>query len=198
MTAKPTITVALHNFDSVAEAKMVSIFERSELWLSPWKLIDSADKAQVILVWMASDSDQAVLSKIANDTPTAKVVAYSGNKPQQATWHLQYQSNGHLSLLDLSMLLVNIGSSIEKNIVDEPIAPVLKADPVTTETTTAMAAATPLKKKADPVKTKPVQAIETAESESDSAESVLSFMDKITSVIDSSQLEKKKRFTDKD
>jgi hypothetical protein len=155
------ITIALSNFNSPEEQQIKTVFNYSELWLQPWRLIDALDSAQVILCRINDDKDLKAQNKIFSEGPEVCIIAYAETPSKNAGWHLKRHPNGRLSLLEFSQIMTQVCLALQSNIVSN-------ADATT-------------QKKVQP--------------EQDS-QSILPFIDKITTMLNTSGRGKKKRFTE--
>jgi SepF-like predicted cell division protein (DUF552 family) len=176
------ITVALYGFQKEKEVILKAAFANADKWPLPWVLTLSAEEAKVIIIDIASKNDYEEIENLKRNLPKAEIVAFSSEKPPQAKWHLVKQPNGKVSIVGFSHLVLKISHTLKRNLAEA-------SKPKTEAIITPIA-------EPNQVKHTEVSTVPDVEEFEQESSDMLTFFNKLDSILDSKPNEKRKRFNE--
>lgn len=192
MAAITTISFAFHGFAIEEEMMLKAYFANADKWDPPWELINQYDKAQVIVSKAATEKDY---SQLTQNLPSAEIVVYSANKPEEAIWHLVRQANGKPSIVEFSKLVLKISRTLKK-VKPKLAAPIIQQASEISQTSSDITLPVEIIK--TPELTNQTIQEESAQIEVDMAPLDMSnFFNQLDSLMETKPNEKRKRFNEK-
>ena len=132
-SVKPVIFISIQNFfDASTRNRIVSLFNHSEQWQQPWKIIEDFKKADFIMIACKKAEDLSRWHHSDEPISRHQLISFSPIAfPDEARWHLQQPVKGErLPIIKFVMLLKEINQFWKVSKSQQPaLSPPLSTTP---------------------------------------------------------------------